>query len=97
MILVGLFLVSAALNSTATVTQTSRVAVQRNSAGVSRLALRRKPLPISLNQANEAQLAALPGIGSVYAKKIVASTRELVSKKILTPALFEKIQGRVTI
>ncbi len=54
---------------------------------------------IDLNGATEADLAALPGIGPVTAKNIVAGrpwddTAELVKKKAMTQATFERNQGR---
>ena len=55
-----------------------------------------KAMSININKATEEQLKALPGIGDEYAKKIIAGrpyheNNELVSKKIITTDLFEKI------
>jgi competence protein ComEA len=55
---------------------------------------------VDINSATAAELAALPGIGEVYAGKIVAGRPyerkdELVWRKILPRATYRKIRNRV--
>lgn len=59
-----------------------------------------KSAPLDINSATEAQLKALPGIGDVYAKKIIAGRPyarkdQLQSRNILPGATYEKIQDLI--
>jgi DNA uptake protein ComE-like DNA-binding protein len=56
--------------------------------------------PLDLNTATEEQLEGLPGVGKPLAKKIVdgrpfKAPGDLVSKKILTQGVFDKIKHLV--
>lgn len=57
---------------------------------------------ININEASEAQLDTLPGIGPVTAQKIISarpytSIDELVSKKAVSRSVFDKIKDRISV
>ena len=58
--------------------------------------------PLDLNSASVTDLKKLPGVGDSAAKKIVAgrpftNTSELVDKKILSAAAYDKVKGLVMV
>jgi len=57
---------------------------------------------VSINTGTESQLDSLPGVGPVTAAKIIASRpyqtlEEVVSKKAVGAALFEKIKNDISL
>jgi len=59
-----------------------------------------KQAPVDINSASAAELKAVAGIGEADAKKIVEnwpykSTDELVQKKVMPKATYDKIKGQI--
>jgi DNA uptake protein ComE-like DNA-binding protein len=57
--------------------------------------------PVDLNSASKKDLAALPGVGPHYAKTIIdarpfSSKEDLLKKKVISQATYDKIQDLVT-
>lgn len=55
---------------------------------------------VDINKASAADLEAIPGIGKAYSAKIIggrpyANKLQLVQKKILTQALYDKIKDQI--
>ena len=55
---------------------------------------------LDINTASESQLKMLPGVGDVYAKKIVAgrpyqTKNQLVTKGVLPQNVYDKIQSKI--
>jgi DNA uptake protein ComE-like DNA-binding protein len=55
---------------------------------------------VDINTASEAQLKAVPGIGDVYAKRIVknrpyTSKDQLVSKGVMPQGVYDKVKGQL--
>jgi DNA uptake protein ComE-like DNA-binding protein len=60
-----------------------------------------KGQPVDLNTATKKDLAALPGVGPDYAQTIIDarpfnSKEDLVKKKVVPQATYDKIQDRIT-
>jgi competence protein ComEA len=79
-------------SSTSSKTQTSATAKSKTSAPAGE--------KLDINSATKEQLQALPGIGEAYSQKIIDnrpyhSKRDLLTKKIIPQATYDKIQGQI--
>ena len=95
LVALGALLVSPALAST----QNAAHATHSKSQPAAHSTAPAAPL-LDLNTATEAQLAALPGIGDAYAKKIIAgrpykAKDELVRRKIVPESTYKKFSSQV--
>ncbi|HZW81665.1 MAG TPA: helix-hairpin-helix domain-containing protein [Candidatus Deferrimicrobiaceae bacterium] len=57
--------------------------------------------PVDLNSASKKDLAALPGVGPDHAQSIIdarpfGSKEDLLKKKVISQATYDKIQNRIT-
>jgi len=95
------FLTLAALALGAFVVSTANAAPQAPATHKSKSTASHKAALVDLNTATESELAALPGIGDAYAKKIVEgrpykSKDELVKKNIVPEATYKQFASKVT-
>lgn len=94
------FLSLAALAFAAVVASPALAASQAASSATHQKSTAAKMEMVDLNSATEAQLAALPGVGDAYAKKIVEgrpykAKHDLVSRNIVPESAYHKFQAKV--
>jgi len=63
-------------------------------------AVEKKQELVDINSASDAELKAIPGLGDAYIAKIVvnrpyANKAQLVSRKVLPEAVYEKVKGSI--
>jgi DNA uptake protein ComE-like DNA-binding protein len=83
-------------------TADATAAAKRNAGAIARgvaEGLKRKG-PLNINEASATQLSTLPGVTSQQATMIVehrpyTSTRDLVRRRILSPAEFDKVKAQI--
>ena len=95
-------LIAAAVLAVATVIFTAPlgIAQTKNPAPATKPATAATATPLDINTASKAELTTLPGIGDAYSQKIIDGrpyTRkdQLVTKKILPQATYDKIKDKV--
>ena len=97
--LVGILAVVIALAGAALAAQTSKPKLSGSAPAAQKPADAKVEL-LDLNTATREQLEALPAIGTAYAQKIIdgrpyKAKNELVSKKIVPQATYDKIRDKV--
>ncbi|HET9315393.1 MAG TPA: helix-hairpin-helix domain-containing protein [Vicinamibacteria bacterium] len=90
----GAFVASSALAGTQATTQHTATHTKTHASHTS------KPALLDINTATESELAALPGVGDAYAKKIVEgrpykAKDELVQRKIVPSSTYKKFSSKV--
>jgi competence protein ComEA len=97
-LLITLLFAIGALEAPAVLAQASKPAAGKSEPA--KPAAKDKKEPLDLNSASADELKTLPGIGDVYAKKIIDNRPykrkdELVDKKIVPQATYDKIKSDI--